>query len=81
MSHQVVEIKHHGDGLYDVVLQEADSGSTKSFRFVVEEGDIQLVKPPNDFAVFMSMNLAAASLLYQAVLAFHRAHALRLPPS
>lgn len=66
-------------GRYRVELETADNASTSSFVFIVEEGDIQVVKSPPDFVEYMKHRMGPASPLMEAVLAFHRAQSLEFP--
>lgn len=58
---------------YQVTLRDGQ-GEIKTFVLCVEEkSDIRVVTWQDDFAAFFNQNLANASLLFEAVLAFDRA--------
>lgn len=65
-------------GRYQVYLETADRGITTSFVFMVEEGEIQVVKSPPEFVEHMKYQMEAAAPLMDAVLAFHRAQTLQI---
>lgn len=79
MIGRTVSIARGASGSYLVSL-ETRGGAIKTFAFDVQEGDIQVVTWHDDFASYMDYNLGPAAALFEAVLAFHRAQNLELPP-
>jgi hypothetical protein len=70
-------ITRRAAGSYQVVLEDANGA--RVFTLTVEADDIQCVTWQDDFAEYMSQNLAPASTLFEAVMAFHRAEGLSVP--
>lgn len=69
-----------GERSYQVVL-EHENRTRRVFTLTVEPGEIQCVTWRDDFAEYMSQNMASASTLFEAVLAFHRARRMSVPES
>lgn len=65
-------ISADGAASYRVILED-DDRTTRAFVLTVEGDDIQCVTWGRDFAGYVGHDLAPASRLFEAVLAFHRA--------
>lgn len=68
----IKSIARVGGGAYDVVLEDEDR-ATRSFQFVVQDGDVQHVKWGADFSEYMNHNMVTVQALFKAVLAVHKA--------
>lgn len=79
MTTTVSAIRKLRIGCYEVELRSEDEKEKLSFVFEVDGDDIQVVKSPDDFAQYMQMKPGAASALFKAILAFHRAQQLTMP--
>jgi hypothetical protein len=80
MSTTVSAIRKLAIGSYEVELCSESEDEKLSFVFEVEGDEIQVVKSPDDFAEYMNLRLGEASTLFAAILAFHRAQELKMPP-
>jgi hypothetical protein len=68
-------VRRLDDLTYEAVLED-ESGATKAFILWVEEGNIRLVKSPDELWLHLGKNGAAVALVCQAVAALYRARTL-----
>lgn len=78
MKHVFKRLDVVSAGEYQITLASSD-GSERSFLLRVDDGDIQVVTWQDDFFEFMNQNVSSAQLLFETVLAAHRAIAKALP--
>jgi hypothetical protein len=80
MSHILNAIMREAPSEYRVLIECEHTGAISSFLFRIPEAEIEAVHYEDDFAQYFSRNLGPARVLFEAIVAFHHAQRMSLPP-
>jgi hypothetical protein len=80
MTGRIATITRIDDRIYQVMLESQNGSKIGTFVFEVRKGAIDVVTWRQEFVDYIGLKAPPMTELFAAILAFHRAQELALPP-